>query len=221
MTIPLWSSVEAYLVERLVPDDPAMFESLAATQAAGMPSISVAPTEGRLLHLLARTCGATRILEIGTLGAYSTIWLARALPRGGEVVTLEISEAYAAVARANLERAGVSDLVDIRVGPAIGMLERLIAERAKAFDFVFIDADKENSLPYFECAIELSRPGALIVVDNVVREGKVADESKQSADILGIRRLLDRLAGEPRVDATVIQTVGSKGHDGMLIARVR
>lgn len=216
----VWNAVEAHLVDRLVPADTALAAALAACEAAGLPPISVAPTEGKLLYLLARLIGARRILEIGTLGGYSTIWLARALPHDGRLVTLEISDAHAAVARDNLARAGVADRVEVCVAPALTSLARLASLQPAPFDFVFVDADKENSLPYFEAVLGLSRPGTVIVVDNVVREGDVALSTHPTAMVTGVRRLLDYLATDTRVEATALQTVGSKGYDGFLIARV-
>ncbi|MGQ0649420.1 MAG: O-methyltransferase [Gemmatimonadaceae bacterium] len=216
----VWSAVDAYLVDRLIPADPVLDHALATSAAAGLPAISVTPTEGKLLYLLARLAGARRILEVGTLGAYSTIWLARALPPDGRLITLEISDANAAVARQNIAAAALSDGVEVWVAPAAISLARLIAERASPFDLIFIDADKENSLPYFEAALQLSRDGTVIVVDNVVRDGEVVQASSSSASVQGIRAFVESLAAEPRVEATAIQTVGGKGYDGFLVARV-
>ena len=217
---PLWSEVESYLTEQLIPADPVLDAALADATVAGLPAISVTAAEGRLLYLLAKLRSARRILEVGTLGGFSTIWLARALPPDGRLITLEISESHAAVARRNIERAGLSARVEVRVAPALDTLAALVAEGSDAFDLVFIDADKDNSAPYFDAALQLTRPGALIVVDNVVREGEVLDAESASAGIQGIRRLMEMLKGDTRVEATAIQTVGSKGHDGMLLAVV-
>ena len=216
----IWAAVESYLTEQLIPADPVLDAALVDATVAGLPAISVTAAEGRLLYLLARLRGARRILEVGTLGGFSTIWLARALPSDGQLITLEISESHAAVARRNIERAGLSARVDVRVAPALDTLAALVAEGSDPFDFVFIDADKDNSAPYFDAALQLTRPGALIVVDNVVREGEVVEAESASSSIQGIRRLMEMLKGDARVEATAIQTVGSKGHDGMLLAIV-
>ena len=217
-----WTAVDRYITDLLVPRDDALDAALAASDAAGLPAISVSPNQGKLLHLLARLAGARNILEIGTLGGYSTIWLARALPGGegreGRVVTLEADEKHAKVARSNFDRAGLSNVIELRVGRALETLPRLAAEGRGPFDFVFIDADKENTADYFAQAIELTRPGAVIVVDNVVRNGAVADAASTDRSVQGIRRFNERLAADPRVAATAIQTVGSKGYDGFAIA---
>lgn len=218
--LPLWLSVESYLQESLLRPDAVLEAALADATVAGLPPIAVTPSEGKLLHLLARLRGAKRILEIGTLGGYSTIWLARALPSDGGLISLEINEHHAAVARRNLERAQLSARVDVRVAPALQSLAALRDEGGDAFDLVFIDADKENSLPYFELALQLTKRGALIIVDNVVRDGDVADAATPSESAQGVRRLMDHLAHDDRVSATAMQTVGSKGYDGMLIAIV-
>lgn len=223
MTVPgpqLWTAVERY-VAAPIRTDAALDAAQRDSESAGLPPIQVTAGEGSLLQILARSLGATRVLEIGTLGGYSTIWLARALPPGGTVTTLELLESHARVARANLERAGVLDRVDVRVGAALETLPQLAAEGGRPFDFVFIDADKQNTVPYFDWALTLSRPGALIVVDNVVREGAVIDAHSTDESVQGIRRFHERLAHEPRVDVTVLQTVGSKGYDGMAIVRIR
>jgi predicted O-methyltransferase YrrM len=216
-----WSAVDAYLADRLLGDDPALDAALAANAAGGLPAIDVSPVQGKLLHLLARAMGARRILEIGTLGGYSTIWLARALPDGGKVVTLELDPHHAEVARANLDRAGLSEKVEIRLGAALDTLSALAAEGGPAFDLVFIDADKQSNADYVRAAIGLSRPGTMIIVDNVVREGRVLDADTKDAMIEGTRRLFDMLASEPRLDATAIQTVGVKKWDGFVLAVVR
>ncbi|MFO1141256.1 MAG: O-methyltransferase [Amaricoccus sp.] len=213
-----WVGVDAWLAERLLPADPALEAALAANAAAGLPSIDVSPLQGRLLQLLARMTGARSILEIGTLGGYSTIWLARALPQDGRLVTLEREPAHAAVAAANLARAGLEDRVEIRVGAALDLLPG-VAEIAP-FDFVFIDADKASNADYLDWALRLSRPGTAIVCDNVIRGGRVTDAASEAGDVVGTRRLFDRLATEPRLAATAIQTVGAKGWDGFALAIV-
>lgn len=215
-----WRAVDEYFESKLALGDPALSAALADSTAAGLPAINVTPAQGKLLALLAESISARRILEIGTLGGYSTIWMARALPADGRVVTLEIDRHHAAVAQRNIDRAGVADQVSILVAPAIDSLEAMIAEGTAPFDLVFIDADKERSLEYFEASLTLSHPGSLIVVDNVVRNGAVVEATGQDVMVQGIRRLIDRLAGERRVSATAIQTVGGKGYDGFLVARV-
>lgn len=215
-----WTAVDDYFTRMLFPADPALEGALAATAAAGMPAINVAPNQGGLLHLLARTVGARAILEIGTLGGYSTIWLARALGPGGRLISLEAEQRHAEVARANLARAGLSELVEVRVGPALESLPRLAAEGAGPFDLIFIDADKQHCAPYFAWALRLARRGSLIITDNVVRGGGVADPSNQGADVQGVRALFEAMAAEPRVMATALQTVGTKGYDGMALAVV-
>jgi predicted O-methyltransferase YrrM len=215
-----WAAVDDYIVEKLIGADQPQ-AAIEANAAAGLPAIDVSPAQGKLLYLLAKSCAATRILEVGTLGGYSTIWLARALPAGGRLVTLEIDPHHAEVARRNLEEAGVADRVEVRVGPALDSLAALAKERSGAFDLVFIDADKEHNADYVDAAIDLARPGALIVVDNVVRNGGVIDSRSTDSKILGTRRLFDMLADEPRLEATAIQTVGAKQWDGFIIAVVR
>ena len=215
-----WTAVDRYVGELLVPSDPALDAALDASAAAGLPAHQVSPAQGKLLWLLARQLGARRVLEIGTLGGYSAIWLARALPPGGRLVTLEASPAHADVARANLARAGLADVVDLRVGRALETLPLLAAEGGPPFDLVFIDADKASNPQYFAWALALSRPGGLIVVDNVVRGGAVVDATSADPSVQGVRRMNELVAAEPRVSATVIQTVGSKGWDGFLIALV-
>ncbi|MBI1181139.1 MAG: methyltransferase [Alphaproteobacteria bacterium] len=219
MTQPLWTEVDRYLADLLLPADPALDAVLAANQAAGLPPHDVAANQGKLLHLLARLAGAKRILEIGTLGGYSTVWLARALPRGGMVVTLEADPQHAAVARANLARAGVADRVDLREGAALESLPALAGD--PPFDMVFIDADKPNNPAYLDWAVRLSRPGTLVVADNVVRGGAILDEHSADARVQGIRHFFETLAADPRLDATALQTVGAKGHDGFALALVR
>lgn len=215
-----WSRVDHYFAEQLLPEDPALEAALAASAAAGLPAINVSPNQGMLLQLLAQAIAAKRILEIGTLGGYSTIWLARALPDDGRLISLEAEARHADVARANLARAGLAGIVDVRLGRALDTLPRLESEGQGPFDFVFIDADKPNNTPYFEWALRLTRPGSLIVVDNVVRGGDVIDSGSDEEGVQGVRRLLERIADEPRVRATAIQTVGTKGYDGFAIALV-
>ena len=217
----IWTTVDAYFETHLIGRDDALEAALSASSSAGLPAISVTPTQGKFLHLLAELCGARRILEIGTLGGYSTTWLARALPPGGRLISLEIDANYAAVARENLARAGVADRAEIRVAPAVESLATLVAEGAEPFDFVFIDADKANSDVYFRAALRLARAGTVIVVDNVVRDGAVIDESTSDDGVLGVRRLAELVRGHPGVTATALQTVGSKGYDGFLLAVVR
>jgi len=213
-----WTAVDRYLAERLLEPDAALDAALEASTAAGLPPAGVSPTQGRLLELLARIQGARTILELGTLGAYSTIWLARALPPGGRLVTLELDAGYADVARANLARAGLADVVEVRVGPARDTLAALAAEGHDPFDLVFIDADKAGNAEYLVAALGLSRPGTVIVADNVVRGGSVLDGDDASA--VGVRRFFDLIAAEPRLRATAIQTVGEKGYDGFALAVV-
>lgn len=220
MSQDVWTAVDGYITGLLVPADPALDAALEASAAAGLPAINVAPNQGKLLMLLARLQGARRILEIGTLGGYSTIWLARALPAGGRLVTLEANPEYAGVARANLARAGFADVAEVRVGPAAESLPRLAEEGAGPFDLVFIDADKQSTPEYFAWALRLARRGTLIVVDNVVRDGAVVDADSEDAAVQGIRRFNEMAAAEPRVSATAIQTVGSKGYDGFALALV-
>jgi predicted O-methyltransferase YrrM len=216
-----WTAVDGFITDLVVPSDPALVAALADSAAAGLPAISVSPNQGKFLHLLARIKGARSILEVGTLGGYSTIWLARALPEGGRLVTLESEPKHADVARANIARAGLSGVVDIRLGPALETLPQLAAEGAGPFDFVFIDADKVNTPEYFSWALRLTRPGSMIIVDNVVRKGAVVDAGSDDPNVQGVRRFYEVLAAEPRVNATAIQTVGSKGYDGFALALVR
>ena len=215
-----WTAVDAYITERLVRPDPALDAALEASAAAGLPAINVAPNQGKLLSLLVRMQPARTVLEIGTLGGYSTIWMAGALPPGGRLVTLEADPEHARVARENIERAGLGAVVDVRQGPALDTLPKLASEGAGPFDLVFIDADKPGNAEYFAWALRLSRSGSLIVVDNVVRNGTVIDAGSTDPAVTGTRRLYDLLADEPRVTATAIQTVGSKGYDGMVLALV-
>jgi predicted O-methyltransferase YrrM len=215
-----WDAVDAYVGELLVGEDAALLEASAASAAAGLPPIALTPPLGKLLYLLARVHGARTVLELGTLGGYSTIWLARALPADGRVVTLELEPAYAELAAANLERAGVAGRVEILVGPALESLRALRAEGAGPFDLVFIDANKEATPEYFEEALALSRPGTLIVTDNVVRAGALADPATEDPRVVGMRRFHELLAAQEHVTATTVQTVGAKGYDGFTLALV-
>jgi len=214
-----WKAVDDYIAEKLIGGDAALSAALANNQAQGLPPIDVSAAQGKMLFLLAQATGARRILEVGTLGGYSTIWLARALPEDGELVTLEIDSKHARVARENLVRAGVSDKVEIRVGPASDSLAAMTGEAA--FDFVFIDADKQGNAHYVAEAIRLGRSGTMVVVDNVVREGGVLDQDSGDPRIDGTRALFDMLSAEPRLDATALQIVGAKKWDGFVLARVR
>jgi predicted O-methyltransferase YrrM len=216
----VWTVVDAFFVRRLGRGDDALRDAITDSTDAGLPAIAVTPLQGKLLALLARAGGARRILEIGTLGGYSAIWMARALPEGGELVTLEVDAAHAAIAQRNIERAGMGSRVRVVVGPAAETLTRLITDRVAPFDLVFIDADKESSDIYFRAALTLARVGTMIVVDNVVRDGKVADVSTTDEGVQGIQRMTDLIAAEPRVSATAIQTVGEKGYDGFILAVV-
>ncbi|MGH8930152.1 MAG: O-methyltransferase [Egibacteraceae bacterium] len=217
---PDWNAVDRYLTDLLVPSDPALEEALSASAAAGLPRIEVSPTQGKFLMLLARIRGAAAILEIGTLGGYSTIWLARALPPGGRLVTLERDPHHASVARANIARAGLGGLVDVRVGPALDTLARLAEEGVGPFDMTFVDADKEHNPEYLEWAVLLSRPGSVIVCDNVVRSGSVLDAQTTDPHVAGVQRGNELLARHRRLSATAVQTVGSKGWDGFALAVV-
>jgi predicted O-methyltransferase YrrM len=210
----IWSAVDGYITGTLVPSDPALDAALETAAAAGLPAINVAPNQGKLLHLLARLKGARRILEIGTLGGYSTIWLARALPAGGRLITLEVDPKHAEVAAGNIGRAGLADVVEVRLGPALETLPNLEGP----FDMVFIDADKPSNADYFAWALRLTEPGGLIVIDNVVRGGAVVEAGSRDANVAGVHRLNEMIAAEPRVSATTIQTVGVKGYDGLTIA---
>jgi predicted O-methyltransferase YrrM len=215
-----WVDVDLFIDDMLVQQDAVLKAALAASDAAELPAISVSPNQGKLLHILARGIGARSILEIGTLGGYSTIWLARALPQDGRVITLEAEPKHAAVARANIAKAGMTDRVDVRVGRALETLPLLAAEGKGPFDLIFIDADKHNSPDYFDWALTLARPGTLIVVDNVVRDGKVLDAKSHDPDVIGVRRLFDVMAKDRRVYASAMQTVGIKGYDGFALALV-
>jgi predicted O-methyltransferase YrrM len=216
----LWTAVDEYLEQHLLPPAPGRDPGRPDSPAAGLPAISVTPTQGKMLYLFARMLGARRILEIGTLGGYSTIWLARALPADGRLVTLEIDAKHADVARRNLQRAGLEKPVDIVVAPAATSLDRMIAERVQPFDLIFIDADKASIDHYYTASLKLSRVGTLIVVDNVVRKGTVIEDPAPDANIAGVRRLADLLQTDRSVEATAVQTVGSKGYDGFALVRV-
>ncbi len=215
-----WSAVDSYFAERLARSDAALDAALAANAAAGLPPHDVSPLQGRFLELLVRMTQASRVLEIGTLGGYSTIWMARALPPEGRLVTLEADVSHAKVARDNLHGAGMSERVDLRVGPALETLPRLEAEKLGPFDVVFIDADKPSNPDYLAWALRLTRPGSIIVGDNVVRDGAVADAMSADPRVQGVRRFTDLIADEPRLIATAMQTVGSKGWDGFAMALV-
>ncbi|MEE1802807.1 O-methyltransferase [Streptomyces sp. JV176] len=215
-----WDAVDHYVTDHLAPADEALSAALAATEAAGLPAISVAPNQGKLLQLLARVQGARTILEIGTLGGYSTIWLARALPEDGRLISLEYDPAHADVARANLAHAGLDGIAEVRTGAALDTLPALLAGGAGPFDFVFIDADKRNNPHYVEWALRLTRPGSVIVVDNVVRGGSVVDAGSTDPSVLGTRRMIEEMGKNPRLSATAVQTVGTKGYDGFALARV-
>jgi predicted O-methyltransferase YrrM len=226
MNHDLWTAVDGYIAEHLLPPDPVLDAVLAASDAAGLPPIAITPNQGKLLELLARIHHAHSILELGTLGGYSTIWLARALPEGGRLITLEREPHYAEVARANISSAGFADMVNIRVGPALQKLPELHDEGVGPFDMIFIDADKQNYPGYLEWSLKLSRVGTLIVGDNVIRAGAILDPNADDPSFedggiaAGVRRFYELLAVEPRVSATAIQTVGAKGHDGFAIALV-
>jgi predicted O-methyltransferase YrrM len=212
-----WSQVDEYLVSLFMPSDSALEQALADSAAAGLPPISVAPNQGKMLELLARIQRSRRILEIGTLGGYSTIWLARSLPSDGALVTLELEPAHAEVARKNIDRAQLGELVDIRVGPATNSLRALIDEEVEPFDFIFIDANKDGYPDYLELSLRLSRPGTVIVADNVVRGGEVANSSSSDELVKGVRKFLELAAADDRIEGTAVQTVGSKGYDGFAL----
>ncbi len=215
-----WTAVDNYITSQLIPSDPALDAALAATTAAKLPPISVSPAQGKLLLLLAQFGGARNILEIGTLGGYSSIWMARALPAGGRLITLEADPKHAEVARANFVRAGLDQVIELRLGKALDTLPKLAAEGRQPFDLFFIDADKSNIPEYFRWALKLSRRGSLILVDNVVRDGELANAASTDRDVQGSRGLHELIAAEPRVAATTIQTVGCKGYDGFTAAIV-
>jgi predicted O-methyltransferase YrrM len=216
-----WSEVDSYLAETLIGSEPALEDALAANAAADLPSIDVSAPQGKLIHLLARMAGARKALEIGALGGYSTIWLARALPDDGRLITLELNPKNAEVARLNVARAGLGGKVEVRTGAALATLLKIEAEGLGPFDFIFIDADKANNAAYLEWSLRLSRPGTAILVDNVVRDGEVVDAASADPDVIGVRRMFEAIAREPRLSATAIQTVGAKGWDGFLLAVVK
>jgi predicted O-methyltransferase YrrM len=220
MTQELWTAVDQYITQTLFPSDPVLEAVLRASAEAGLPSIQVTPPQGKLLHLLARSINARKILEIGTLGAYSTIWMARALSAGGRLLTLEADAKHAEVSSANIARAGLNGMVEQRFGRALDTLPQMAAEGRGPFDLIFIDANKSTMAEYFDWALKLSHPGSLIIADNVIRDGAVIDAANKDADIEGVRRFNERLAAEPRVSATEIQTVGSKGYDGFALILV-
>jgi predicted O-methyltransferase YrrM len=215
-----WTAVDDYIARTLIGSDADLDQAVTASDAAGLPQISVTPNQGKLLYLLARLAKAQKILEIGTLGGYSSIWLARALPTGGKLITLEADPKHAQVARSNIARAGLEDRVEVRVGLALEILPVLAAAGAGPFDFIFIDADKPNIPAYYEWAVKLSRKGTVIIVDNVVRDGAIIEDESDDPGVVGVRRLNDLLSSDRRVNATTIQTVGSKGYDGFTIALV-
>jgi len=221
MTQDQWTAVDRYISELFVPPDPVLDAALQDAAQAGLPPIQVTPNQGKLLAILAQSIGARSILEIGTLGGYSTIWLGRALPPGGNLLTLELNPKHAGIALANIRRAGLDELVELRLGAALDTLPQLLAEGRGPFDLVFIDADKPNAANYFAWALKLTRPGSLIITDNVVRKGALIDANSQDQDVQGMRRFTESLAAETRVSAIVTQTVGSKGHDGFAIAIVK
>ena len=215
----LWTAVDQYTTDLLMPADPVLDAALADSNAAGLPAINVTPSQGKLLMLLARLAHASQILEIGTLGGYSSIWLARALPPGGQLVTLEFEPKHAQVARGNIARAGFAEQVDVRLGDARQGIQQLAAE-GRSFDLIFIDADKRSIPHYLEWSLKMCHPGSLIIVDNVIRDGALIDARSDDPNVHGARRLHEMLAAEPRVSATTLQTVGSKGYDGFTLALV-
>lgn len=216
----IWSKVDRYFADALIAPDPGLDTAIESNQKAGLPAIDVTPLQGRFLEVLVRATNARRILEIGTLGGYSTIWLARALPPDGRIVTLELEPKHAEIARANLHRAGFANRVDVRVGPASQSLAALLREQAAPFDFIFIDADKAGYPDYLEWSLKLARPGTLIIADNVVRDGKVIDPKNPDPNIQGVRRFTELIANQPRLSTAVLQTVAGKGYDGFAIAVV-
>jgi predicted O-methyltransferase YrrM len=221
MSQELWTAVDQYITGSLIPADPVFDRALQANVAAGLPTIDVAPNQGKLLHLLARMQRARRILEIGTLGGYSTIWLAKALPSDGKLITLEAEAKHAEVAKTNIDRAGLSSIVELRLGPALDSLPQLLMENVPPFDLVFIDADKQSIPEYLEWSLRLSRPGTVIITDNIVRDGAVINPEDPDERVQGVRRFFQKLASDPRLDATALQTVGSKGYDGFALAIVK
>lgn len=220
MNQELWTAVDTYIKEKMVPNDDVLTAAQQNGIDAGLPAIAVSPTQGKLLHLLARMCDARNILEIGTLAGYSTIWLARALPAGGRVITLEMDPKHAEVSRKNFAMAGLDKVIELRLGKASESLEKLAAEGRGPFDLIFIDADKKGIPEYFESSLKLSRPGSVIVIDNIIRDGKVIDANSEDPDVQGVRRFNDVLSTDTRVSATEIQTVGEKGYDGFALLLV-
>ena len=220
MSQELWTAVDTYIKEKMVPNDDVLTAAQQNGIDAGLPAIAVSPVQGKLLHLLARMCGAKAILEIGTLAGYSTIWLARALPAGGQVITLEMDPKHAEVSRKNFAMAGLDRVIELRLGKALESLEKLAAEGRGPFDLIFIDADKKGIPEYFESSLKLSRPGSVIVIDNIIRDGKVIDANSKDPDVQGVRRFNDVLSTDTRVSATEIQTVGEKGYDGFALLLV-
>jgi predicted O-methyltransferase YrrM len=220
MSQELWTAVDQYINQMLVPTDPVLDAALRGSTEGGLPAIQVSPPQGKLLHLLVAATGAHNILELGTLGGYSTIWMARALPSGGRLLTLEASAKHAEVALANFNRAGLVDRVELKLGPALQTLPQVASEGRGPFDFIFIDANKSTMAEYFDWSLKLSRKGTLIVVDNVIRHGTVIESDSTDEDVQGVRRFNERVAHEPRVSATAIQTVGSKGYDGFTLVLV-
>jgi predicted O-methyltransferase YrrM len=221
-SVPLdaWIAVDRYAEARLIPGDPALDAALARSQAAGLPAINVTASQGKLLQLIARVAGARSILEIGTLGAYSTIWMARALAPGGRIVTIEVDPAVAAIARTNIADAGLTTAIDLRVGRALDELPKIAAEKRGPFDLIFIDADKPSTPQYLEWAVRLSRVGGLIIIDNVVRAGALADETNDEPRVAAMRQVVEAVGRDPRLSATLVQTVGAKGYDGFVLAVV-
>lgn len=217
MNQEVWTAVDDYINSLLVPSDPVLDAALASSTAANLPAIQVSPPQGKMLHMLARLIGARNVLEIGTLGGYSTIWLARALPPAGRVLTLEANPKHTDVARANFARAGLTNVIELRLGKALDLLPDVAAEGRGPFDLIFIDANKSNMPEYFDWSVKLSRRGSVIVADNVIRHGDVLDATSDDADIQGVRRFTERVAADSRVSATAIQTVGSKGYDGFAL----
>jgi len=221
MNTKVWDAVDTLVDRLMLGEDPALANALQRNTDAGLPAIDVSPAQGKLLHLLVRISGARRILEVGTLGGYSTICMARALPDSGRIVTLELEQHHADVARQNIADAGLAAVVEVKVGPALETLKRLQADAAEPFDLVFIDADKPNNVNYLTAALALSRPGTVIILDNVIRNGDVADETSSDPNVRGAQAALTFIGSDPRLDGTAIQTVGAKGYDGFAIAIVR
>lgn len=215
-----WTAVDQYLSDLLLPADPVLNPVLESSAAAALPAINVSPTQGKLLNLMARMCSAKRILEIGTLGGYSTIWLARALPADGKLITLEAEPKHAKVATANIDRAGFSKLVEVRLGPALQTLSHLVDQKSPPFDFIFIDADKPGYPDYLEWSLKLSRPGTVIVADNIIRDGAIIDPKHEDPRVQAVRQFNQMLGSNPHLSATALQTVGSKGYDGFAVALV-